>query len=199
MQFPTFPADQHKGIVVRADYFRYATIGLALERLRQEKVPGGLAEAGVWRGEMSRFIRAGAPERTYYLFDTFSGFPDSDLGDLPPDKRFRDTNVETVLAKLGDTERVVVREGRVPETFAGLEQERFSFVLLDLDLHDPTLSGLEFFYPRLTPGGYLIVHDYNNPESDWGCRRALDSFIEDKPERIVEIADVWGTALFRKH
>jgi O-methyltransferase len=71
-------------------------------------------------------------------------------------------------------------------------------VLLDLDLFDPTRAILEFFYPRLSRGGYLIVHDYNNEESDWACKRVLDSFLADKPERLVELGDVWGSALIRR-
>jgi O-methyltransferase len=92
----------------------------------------------------------------------------------------------------------VLKEGYVPDTFAGLEDERFAWVLLDLDLHEPTVASLEFFYPRLSPGGYLIVHDYNSPESSWACKRALDGFLADKAERVVDIGDVWGSAFVRK-
>jgi hypothetical protein len=42
------------------------------------------------------------------------------------------------------------------------------------------------------------VHDYHNPESDWGCKRAVDEFMADKPEAIVELADVWGSVMFRR-
>jgi O-methyltransferase len=71
-------------------------------------------------------------------------------------------------------------------------------VLLDLDLHAPTVASLEFFYPRLAKGAYLIVHDYNSREYNGACKRALDDFLSDKPERVVDIADVWGSALVRK-
>jgi len=71
-------------------------------------------------------------------------------------------------------------------------------VLLDMDLYRPTLSALEFFYPRLSSGAYLFVHDYHNPESDWACRRAVEEFMADKPEGVIEIADMWGSVVFRK-
>jgi O-methyltransferase len=93
---------------------------------------------------------------------------------------------------------VVLRPGYVPETLAGLEDERFAFVLLDLDLYDPTVASLEFFYPRLAPGGYLVMHDYNSEESNWACKRAFDGFLADKPERVVELGDMWGSALIRR-
>jgi O-methyltransferase len=198
MQFPTFAADAHESIATSDDYFRYATLGLAVARVVQEEIPGAFAEVGVWRGETSAFVHRLAPERRYYLFDTFAGFPQRDLPDGAVDERFRDTSVEAVRRRVGSSPNVVLRPGYVPETLAGLEDERFAFVLLDLDLHEPTRASLEFFYPRLSPGAYLFVHDYNNPESDWACRRALDGFLADKPERVVEIGDVWGSALIRR-
>jgi Macrocin-O-methyltransferase (TylF) len=103
-----------------------------------------------------------------------------------------------VRRRVGSSPNVVLRPGYVPDTLAGLEDERFAFVLLDLDLLEPTRASLEFFYPRLSPGGYLVMHDYNNPESDWACKRALDDFLEDRPERLVELGDMWGSALIRR-
>lgn len=109
-----------------------------------------------------------SPDTQYFLFDTFEGFPTEDLekGD-ENDPRFSDTSVENVLKNIGNHNNIIVKKGYVPDTLNGLENEIFSFVLLDLDLYNPTVSSLEFFYPRLTKGGYLIVHDYNNPESNW--------------------------------
>jgi O-methyltransferase len=70
--------------------------------------------------------------------------------------------------------------------------------MLDADLFAPTLAGLTFFYQRVTPGGYIFIHDFNSPESDWAVSRAIGEFMKDKPERIVEIPDMGGSVLFRK-
>jgi O-methyltransferase len=199
MQIPPFDREVHESIIEYDDYHRFGTIAMALKRIEIENIQGALAEAGVFQGHASRFIHRLAPERRYYLFDTFDGF---DKGDLDPemseDKRFRNTSVEAVLRFIGDQRNLVVKKGRVPETFAGLASERFAFVLLDMDVYKPTFSALEFFYPRLSGGGYLMVHDYHNEESNWACRRAVDEFMQDKPERIIEIADIWGSVIFRR-
>ena len=79
-----------------------------------------------------------------------------------------------------------------------MEDEKFCFVLIDLDLYKPTLEGLNFFYPKILRGGYLFVHDYNSPESNYAGSRAVNEFMQDKPELIIEIPDVWGTVMFRK-
>lgn len=198
MRFPTFPPDLHESIAGSDDYFRYATLGLAAQRVLDENVPGAFAEVGVWRGETSAFLHRLAPERTLYLFDTFQGFDQRDLAPGATDRRFRDTSAEAVRKRVGPSERVELRVGYVPETLVGLEEQVFAFVLLDLDLLDPTRASLEFFYPRMAPGGYLVMHDYNNSESDWACKRAFDEYLRDRPERLVELGDVWGSALIRK-
>lgn len=199
MQLPPIDRRVHESIVGYIDYHRFGIIAMALRRIEIEKIDGSLAEAGVYQGHASRFIHRLAPERLFYLFDTFNGFVNEDLDPgISEDKRFRDTSVEAVLRFIGDKKNLVVKKGHVPETFTGLESECFAFVLLDMDLYKPTFSALEFFYPRLSKGGYLMVHDYHNEESNWACRRAVDEFMQNKPERIIEIADLWGSIIFRR-
>jgi O-methyltransferase len=170
-----------------------------LQRIENEGIPGNLAEAGVYKGNMSQFLNQASPNRKLYLFDSFEGFPEKDLEtNSKSDNRFRDTSVSQVLHRIGDSRNIIVRKGFVPETFAGLEDEIFSFVLLDLDLFGPTVASLDFFYPRMSSGGYIMIHDYNNPESNWACKRAVESFMLKREERIFEIPDEYGTALFRK-
>jgi O-methyltransferase len=197
MAFPPFGPDAQDVVAsMNEDYVRYAMLALAIHTIREEGVRGSLAEVGVYRGDTSRVIHALAPERTLYLFDTFEGFPMADL--TKHDERFRDTSIDLVKEHLGDLNNVVFRKGYFPVTTQGLEDERFALVMLDADLYAPTLAGLEFFYPRLSLGGYLFAHDYNSPESDWGVHRSVTEFFKDKPEKVIEIPDVWGSAVIRK-
>src|ERR1700687_5916809 len=83
MDFPTYSRKIKRMIRWSNDPVRYATMALALERIRSESIPGAIAELGVHRGQTSRFLRAQMPERILYLFDTFDGFADR------TDKRFR--------------------------------------------------------------------------------------------------------------
>ena len=199
MKFPTFDDLTHESTKGTLDYFRFVTLGLAIQRVLSEDVEGNFAEVGVYRGDMSEFISRLAPSRSFFLFDSFDGFPEEDLElGKKHDRRFRDTSVEFVLRRLHPESRTQIRKGHVPETLRGLEVERFAFVLIDLDLYEPTRASLEFFYPRMSSGGYIILHDYNSPESNWACKRAMDGFLQDKPEHLVEIGDIWGTVMFRK-
>ena len=91
-------------------------------------------------------------------------------------------------------ERVVLRKGYFPETAEGLESVRFALVSLDLDLYAPTLAALRFFYPRLNPGGTILLHDYGNGRFS-GVHRAVAEYEEDcglLP--LVPLCDLHGTA-----
>jgi O-methyltransferase len=199
MRFPTFGPDIERAAVEGLDYVRHASFALAIRTIEREGIAGAFAELGVYRGATSRFLRRCAPDRRLYLFDTFEGFPAADREpENLDDTRFRDTSEDQVRRAIGDSPNVVIRKGRFPETTAGLEEERFAFVLLDLDVYPPTLAGLRFFYPRLSPGAYVFVHDYNSPESNAACSRAVQEALAGRPERIVEIPDVWGSVVFRK-
>jgi len=199
MRFPSYGRDVAKAVADSGDPARYASLALAVRTLQSENVTGDFAEVGVYRGATSRFLIRCAPERTLYLFDTFEGFA---LHDREPenaaDARFQTTSEATVRRALGGATNVVIRPGYFPDTARGLEDKRFAFVLLDLDVYAPTLGGLEFFYPRLARGAYCFVHDYNSPESNRACRRALGEFLRDRPEHVIELPDTWGSAVFRK-
>jgi O-methyltransferase len=194
---PYLSQDQKKGLVASGDPVRYGTIFLSLKKIDEDGVPGSIAECGVYKGVLSRFLHAVFPGRKLYLFDTFEGFDPRDAS-AASDVRFRDTSEESVLNYIGDNNNIVVRKGFFPETAIGLEDEKFSFVMVDFDKYEPTLAALQFFYPRVSTGGFIFVHDYNSPESNWACSRALNLFLSDKPEKPMMIPDSWGTALFRK-
>ena len=197
MTSPPYSVAVRNRIEELADDVRYASLALAVQRLKTEAIEGAFAELGVYQGQTSKFLHGLAPERRLYLFDTFAGFPKEDA-QAGQDDRFRDTSQESVARLIGDLQNVIFRVGFFPATAAGLENERFSLVMLDCDLYQSALAGLRFFYPRLVPGGYFFMHDYNSAESDHAIMRAASEFLEDKPELLFEIPDQWGSAVFRK-
>jgi O-methyltransferase len=201
----SYQPNQHaiRSVALSDDPVRHAHTGIAITRILRERIPGSFAEVGVYRGNTSRIIHSFAPDRKLYLFDTFEGFPERDLasenlGDLK--NNFRDTNIEVVRHALNNSPNVDIRPGYFPETAHGLENDTFAFVMLDVDLYKPTLDGLRFFYPRVSPGAFVFIHDYstNKGNAFEGVSRAVDEFMRDVPEQIVEIPDRWGTGLFRK-
>lgn len=199
MSYPPYGTDTDRLVRGHIDMVRYSTIALAVDRIIKDEIPGAFAELGVFKGELSAFLAAIAGGRTLHLFDTFAGFPEESLepGETA-DPRFTDTSVDAVRRRIGDCSQVVFHEGPFPDTAGPIMDEKFAFVMLDPDKYKPTFAGLEIFYPRLAQGGYLFMHDFNNPESEFAVSRAAADFFADKPEFVVEIPDACGSALIRK-
>jgi len=154
-------------------------------------VPGDFAEVGVFRGGGAKVLRRVCGDRTLHLFDTFSGMPETDAerdthvraGD------FSATSLESVQRYVG-TDRTRYYPGFFPATTSGHEEalSRFAFVHLDVDIYQSTLDGLRFFYPRLSPGGMLMTHDFNALSCP-GVPQAYEEFFKDKPERVIPLWD----------
>jgi O-methyltransferase len=83
----------------------------------------------------------------------------------------------------------------VPETFAGLEDRRFCFAHIDLDLYQGVKDAVAFVYPRMPRGGLIVFDDYGFASCP-GARKAVDEFFADKPERPLALST--GQALVAK-
>lgn len=197
-------------ICLLADFYealdiRSASIKKISQRIRRLSVPGAVAELGVYKGTLSALLSGLFPERTLYLFDTFEGFDSRDTlqeqahgFSNAKDGDFSDTSVEAVMSRLPHPEQVIVRKGFFPQTAEGLEKERFAFVSLDADLYAPTLAGLDYFYPRLNPGGVIVLHDYQNLRFQ-GVQKAVDEYeAEHGSLTLVPLSDLHGSCMILK-
>ena len=174
-----------------SDYVRLGTLELLCRRLAD--VPGAAAELGVYRGRFARCINRLLPERTLYLFDSFAGFDSSAGAGEAMQAAHENTSIRQVLEVLPYPERAVVKPGFFPESLGGLE-ETFCLVSLDVDFESATLEGLRYFWRRLSPGGYLLLHDWGNPGLP-GPATALARFCEELGQEIhsVPLPDLCGT------
>ena len=175
------------------DYVRMKTLEALCRRL--EEVPGAAAELGVFQGGFARCINTLLPERILYLFDTITGFDEAEAANAGEGfaAAHKNTGADRVLAQLPVPEHAVIRQGMFPASAAGLE-ERFALVSLDVDLEESTYAGLCWFLPRMSRGGYLMLHDYNSPDLP-GIRTALERWEREQNCRlhVVPLCDVNGT------
>ena len=131
-----------------------------------------------------------------------SRFDERDFNGIDSDKhlKFADTSVDAVRAVIGEDNSQVCRffKGWFPETISEqMTDSRYCAVSLDCDLYDPMRAGLEYFYPRLSRGGLLLLHDYSS--GFWkGATRAIDEFCQETGEMIVLMPDKSGSAFVRK-
>jgi O-methyltransferase len=186
------------------DSTRRDMVVLLLRSIIEHDVSGDFVEVGVYRGRSARLIHHYAPERRLHLFDTFGGFGKraaaeerEATGLVVREAHHADTCIDSVRRCISPkTDNVFFYEGYFPDTIPDSFQEMgFAFVHLDADLYEPTLAGLRFFFPRVSVGGMILVHDYNA----WpGARKATDAFLQDKPEVPIPMPDKSGSALIVK-
>ena len=187
----------------RVDLVRLCMLVENVRQLERDGVEGSVAELGVYKGSTARVLHALLPNRRLFLFDTFRGFDTRDLACESAQggaaAEFRDVSYEGVREFLGASPMIEFCKGYFPDTAAAVPpSEQFALVHLDADLFKPTLDALQFFYPKLVPGGLMIVHDYSS--TAWpGVTDAVNEFFRDKPEGPVLVPDKSGTAIIRKN
>jgi hypothetical protein len=172
----------------RRDRFR-SLVGL-IERTRS--VRGETAECGCFRGLSSFLIcstlRSWSPDYDgsgHHVFDSFQGLSEPTLEDeVPTDWPGGDAvrlaaragsfaaTLEQVRHNLAAFRGICYYPGWIPLSFRDLAERRYRFVHVDVDLYDPTYDCLNYFFPRLVPGGLIVCDDYNWP----GARNALEDF-----------------------
>jgi O-methyltransferase len=182
----------------------YALWGAVLKVVR-DGIPGDFVECGVWRGGSSMlaahtFAHAGVTDRHIWLYDTFSGMPqpgESDVdwaGRPAADVMAGDDPVAaelvTAAASLDEVKRALALieypyerlhfvEGLVEETIPGEAPDQIAILRLDTDWEASTRHELKHLWPRLSPGGVLIIDDYGH----WaGARKAVDDYFAERDD-----------------
>lgn len=183
------------------DYIRLAQLELIADHIRYFSIAGDCGELGVYKGYFAEKIHEFLPEKRLILYDTFGGFDQRDIrvervvSPESADDSFDRTGIESVLALFKNQEKISIRKGYFPESAQDTDGP-FCFVSLDVDLYKPTLEGLKFFYPRLTPGGVILIHDYHNLRYP-GVAKAVREYFPDGVG-FVPMPDKNGSAIVLK-
>jgi hypothetical protein len=187
----------------------------AVRYVVRAKIPGSIVECGVWKGgsmmaAAHTLKRLGSEEREIYLFDTFEGMTkptDVDISYVGEEasleyerlKRSNGTSewcyapleqVQQNLASTGyDPDKVKFIKGKVEDTIPDMAPSQISILRLDTDWYESTRHELVHLYPRLSPGGVLIVDDYGH----WkGSRKATDEYLEQNSFVLLNRIDYSG-------
>ena len=154
----------------------------------RQGIPGDLIETGVWRGGAAIFMRAaleafGDTDRLVWAADSFEGLPrpdpsrSTDVDDALwtyPQLAVSLDQVKQNFARYGLLdERVRFLIGWFQETLPKVTIERLAILRLDGDMYESTMVALESLYPKVSPGGFVIVDDY---DAIRGCHQAVEEF-----------------------
>lgn len=185
----------------------------ALRDIEARRIPGDLVECGVWRGgnlALAGLVNAqSGSKRRIWAYDTFAGmtapteFDQKATSNLDTAKKFkeldRDSHNEWCYASredvvsnfgtvVGANAQLKVIQGPVQETLLQPENlpDRIALLRLDTDFYDSTKTEMEILYPRLQPGGILIIDDYG----EWaGARKAVDEYFEGQHVWLQRVTD----------
>ena len=195
---PTKKKDGTSAIVSFRNYveFSHSMIGTlrmrnieeCLDVIREEGIPGDLAETGVWRGGSAIFMRAylaayEMPDRLVWAADSFEGLPApshaADQGydfsaKVVPVLAVSLEEVKEVFAKYGlldDRGRFL--KGWFRDTVPTAPIGELALLRLDGDLYESTWDALTALYDKVVPGGFVLIDDYGDFPP---CRQAVDEF-----------------------
>lgn len=187
-----------------------------IEDVLRNGVPGDLIETGVWRGGSTIFMRGvlkayGVTDRCVWVADSFEGLPPPDPANYPSDKGDIHHTIDFLRVTLDEVranfaryslldEQVRFLKGWFKDTLPGAPIERLAVLRLDGDMYESTMDALTSLYPKLQPGGYIIIDDYVLE----GCREAVADFRSANgiSERIIDIDGVgafWQSTKALRH
>lgn len=147
--------------------------------------PGDFAEVGVYRGASAKLIAEVKGDKMFRLFDTFEGLPPGSEHDpgVHRENQYR-CSLESVQKYLSAYSNLSFHKGVFPHSTCGVPEAKYAFAHFDVDLYEGTKACLEYFYPRMIPGGIMLSHDYGMLS---GVEKAFDEFFADKPEKVFEL------------
>ena len=159
------------------------------EQVIANQVPGDFIETGVWRGGACIMMKAvleayGDKTRRVFVADSFNGLPPPDADRYPADANDPHHTYAPLAVPLSEVvnnfrlydlldERVVFVEGWFKDTLPSLPVDRLAVLRLDGDMYGSTMQALDALYHKVSPGGYVIIDDYNLP----GARQAVHDFL----------------------
>jgi len=178
------------------------------------KLQGHIIECGVFRGSTllgmaHRLALRGLRDVPLIGCDSFQGFPAPSREDALEDGSFHertreglysDTSYDTLCSRisaLGYAQNIRVLKGFFIDTLPLLSELKFNIVHLDCDLYESYRTCLNFLYPRLVPGGYMVFDEYDIAVPVYpGARKAIDEFFADKTEKLQRLGNLSNARCF---
>lgn len=175
----------------------YTMIGLkrldnlqyCIEQVLKDAIPGDLIETGVWRGGATIFMRAvlkvyGVKDRLVWVADSFQGLPKPNAEKYPADMDDELYQYQELVIPIDEVkanfqrfnlldEQVRFLKGWFRDTLPDAPMEKLAVLRLDGDMYESTIEALTHLYPKVSPGGYIIIDDYGMVE---GCRKAVEDY-----------------------
>jgi len=173
-----------------------------LDSVLQAGVPGDVVEFGCYAGTTSIFIRrlldeqAASTTHVFHVYDSFEGLPEKTAPDRSP------AGTQFSAGKLSVSKKAllhefqtahlrppVVHKGWFAELSSADVPEHIAFAYLDGDFYQSIFDSLRLVWPRLSPGGMVLIDDYGRDALP-GPQRAVHDFFQGSPPLIRREHDI---------
>lgn len=182
----------------------------SVKNIQKKNILGDIVEIGVWKGGsilsmILEYEKYQENNRTFHLYDTFSGMTDPTVHD-------KDlwNNQADVLLKYDGTKDVIKAAAGLEEVKANISNhtkyekiqyhqgdilkneyypDKIAILRLDTDWYESTKFELDNFYDKVSVGGIVIVDDYGHWQ---GCKQAVDEFLVKHPKIKIKKTDYTG-------
>lgn len=218
-------SDAERAIISTATPFtmttveRMAALLSATTYVTKNKIPGDIAECGVWRGGSMMIVALtllayGDRTRSLYLYDTYEGMSvptgdDKDLYGVSAEAQLRRdprgtgiwcyAGLEDVRANMLSTgypeNKIHFVKGKVEDTIPNTLSSKLALLRLDTDWYVSTKHELRHLFPLIDPRGILIIDDYGHWQ---GARKAVDEYFRERGKSVfLHRIDCTGRILVR--
>jgi hypothetical protein len=135
-------------------------------RLRGDFVECGV-NTGMYSLAICDYLDFNRLDKSFWLFDTFDGIPEEqisarerELGRLEENAAWFSECYAIAQANFAPYPRAHLVRGKVPETLASVPIEDVAYLSLDMNVAEPEVAALEFFWEKLVPGAPVLLDDY---------------------------------------
>ncbi len=186
---------------------RLENVLYCVKQILENNVSGDFIETGVWRGGSTIFMRAilkayDIRDRYVWVADSFEGLPAPNEKAYPDDTgdvHYTFDELKVTLDSVKNNfkkydlldDQVKFLKGWFKDTLPTAPVEKLALVRLDGDMYESTMDAIVSLYPKLSPGGFLIVDDYCIA----ACKKAIADY-RAANNITEEIIDIDGTGVY---
>lgn len=190
---------------------RLENIQFCLERVLADGIAGDVIETGVWRGGATILMRGilkayNVTDRLVWVADSFEGLPPPDSANYPADAGLDLSEISELAVSVEQVrdnfaryglldDQVRFLKGLFRDTLPAAPIDALSLLRLDGDLYESTIQSLTFLYPKVSPGGFVIIDDFNAIEP---CRRAVGDYLTSQAISVELHPVDWSAVYWRK-
>ena len=167
-------------------------------------VGGDYVETGVFKGgssmSMASVLKHYDKLQTLWCFDTFEGMPEPNKDEVKLCGNKKALDIYNSRKKLPEgwcrcsleqVKKNMVKhvcypyvryiKGMVEDTLPRHKPNKIALLRLDTDFYESTAVSLEYLYPRLVSGGYIMIDDYY---AFSGCHKAVNDYFQNKLPKL---------------